>query len=180
MRTPATPAAIEAPITRIICGPEAKSLPILIEQLQPVTTTPPRRKDLTSGRLLSQDILGQRRQHPDPHIHDTTGLISKAKFRLEHAINKAHEAIGLAEPMEHWALHDLPRSQATALAVAGFSEAVVDRIQNHVGVESRPSAVAAVYSLAKLLTERARFGLLGRCCDTNTIERNLFMSSAVV
>lgn len=58
--------------------------------------------------------------------------------------------------MDHWVLHDLRRAQATALAEAGFSEAVVDRIQNHVAVGSRPSAVAAVYSLAKLLPERAR------------------------
>lgn len=58
--------------------------------------------------------------------------------------------------MEHWVLHDLRRAQATALAEAGFPETVVDRIQNHVAVGSRPSAVAAVYTLAKLLPERAR------------------------
>ena len=58
--------------------------------------------------------------------------------------------------MEHWVLHDLRRSQATALAEAGYDETVVDRIQNHVAGGSRASAVAAVYNKAQRLTERAR------------------------
>lgn len=58
--------------------------------------------------------------------------------------------------MEHWVLHDLRRSHATALSEAGISEGVVDRIQNHVAVGRRPSAVAAVYALANMLPERAR------------------------
>jgi hypothetical protein len=52
-------------------------------------------------------------------------------------------------------LHDLRRSQATALAEAGFDEGVVDRIQNHVATGSRASAVAAVYNKAQKLPERA-------------------------
>ena len=52
-------------------------------------------------------------------------------------------------------LHDLRRSQATALAEAGFDEGVVDRIQNHVAAGSRASAVAAVYNKAQKLAERA-------------------------
>ena len=52
-------------------------------------------------------------------------------------------------------LHDLRRSQATALAEAGYDEGVVDRIQNHVATGSRASAVAAVYNKAQKLPERA-------------------------
>lgn len=103
----------------------------------------------------------KRLQLETPFVFTTNGTtpssgVSKAKIQLEKVINKARADRGLLEPMDHWVLHDLRRAQATALAEAGFSEAVVDRIQNHVAVGSRPSAVAAVYSLAKLLPERAR------------------------
>jgi integrase len=94
-------------------------------------------------------------------VFTTTGTapssgVSKAKAVLDAAIARNRVRIGNTEPMEPWVLHDLRRAQATALAEAGFSETVVDRIQNHVAVGSRPSAVAAVYTLAKLLPERAR------------------------
>jgi integrase len=82
--------------------------------------------------------------------------VSKAKTMLDAAIAKNRLQNGNTDPMEHWVLHDLRRAQATALAEAGFPETVVDRIQNHVAVGSRPSAVASVYTLAKLLPERAR------------------------
>lgn len=101
------------------------------------------------------------RQMITPYVFTTTGTapssgVSKAKAVLDQAIAENRVRIGSTEPMEHWVLHDLRRAQATALAEAGFSETVVDRIQNHVAVGSRPSAVAAVYTLAKLLPERAR------------------------
>lgn len=96
-----------------------------------------------------------------PYVFTTTGAapssgVSKAKAVLDRAIANNRARNGNTEPMEHWVLHDLRRAQATALAEAGISETVVDRIQNHVAVGSRPSAVAAVYTLAKLLPERAR------------------------
>ncbi len=82
--------------------------------------------------------------------------VSKAKKMLDVGIVKIRAERGNKEKMEAWVLHDLRRAQATALAEAGFPETVVDRIQNHVAVGSRPSAVASVYTLAKLLPERAR------------------------
>jgi site-specific recombinase XerD len=96
-----------------------------------------------------------------PWVFTTTGTapssgVSKAKAVLDRAIAKNRLSSGNTDAMEHWVLHDLRRAQATALAEAGFPETVVDRIQNHVAVGSRPSAVAAVYTLAKLLPERAR------------------------
>ena len=63
--------------------------------------------------------------------------------------------MGHQSPFDPWVLHDLRRSQATALAEAGFDEGVVDRIQNHVASGSRASAVAAVYNKAQKLPERA-------------------------
>ncbi|WP_417273777.1 tyrosine-type recombinase/integrase [Celeribacter halophilus] len=81
--------------------------------------------------------------------------VSKAKTRLDTLINKSRAERG-KEPMPHWVLHDFRRSQATALAEAGFPETVVDRLQNHVAVGSRPSQVAQVYQLADMLDERAR------------------------
>jgi hypothetical protein len=63
--------------------------------------------------------------------------------------------MGNSHPFESWVLHDLRRSQATALAEAGYDEGVVDRIQNHVAAGSRASAVAAVYNKAQKLPERA-------------------------
>lgn len=80
---------------------------------------------------------------------------SKAIERLRAQINAARKAAGQPD-MPHWTLHDLRRSMATALAGAGFSEGVVDRIQNHVAVGSRPSQVSAVYQTHDLLDERAR------------------------
>ena len=63
--------------------------------------------------------------------------------------------MGHKTPFDPWVLHDLRRSQATALAEAGFDEGVVDRIQNHVASGSRASAVAGVYNKAHKLPERA-------------------------
>lgn len=81
--------------------------------------------------------------------------MSKAKSRLDDILN-SNRAERDEEPIQHWVFHDLRRSQATVLAEAGFSEAVVDRLQNHTAVGSRPSQVAQVYQLADMLTERAR------------------------
>jgi integrase len=81
--------------------------------------------------------------------------VTKAVDRWKAQINFIRAKQRL-DPIEHWVLHDLRRSQATALAEAGFDETVVDRIQNHVAGGSRASAVAAVYNKAQRLTERAR------------------------
>lgn len=93
-------------------------------------------------------------------VFTTTGRtaasgVSKAKNRLDDILNSNRVERG-EEPMQHWVFHDLRRSQATVLAEAGFSEAIVDRLQNHTAVGSRPSQVAQVYQLADMLTERAR------------------------
>lgn len=80
---------------------------------------------------------------------------SKAIERLRDRINATRLANGQSE-MAHWTIHDMRRSMATALAGAGFSEGVVDRIQNHVAAGSRPSQVSAVYQLNEMLGERAR------------------------
>ena len=81
--------------------------------------------------------------------------VSKAKLQLDSCIKNHWLRLGHKSSFEHWVLHDLRRSQATALAEAGFDEGVVDRIQNHVAAGSRASAVAAVYNKAQKLTERA-------------------------
>ena len=81
--------------------------------------------------------------------------VTKAVDRWKAHINIIRAIQGL-DPMEHWVLHDLRRSQATALAEAGYDETVVDRIQNHVAGGSRASAVAAVYNKAQRLPERAK------------------------
>jgi integrase len=81
--------------------------------------------------------------------------VTKAVDRWKACINIIRAGQGL-DPIEPWVLHDLRRSQATALAEAGFDETVVDRIQNHVAGGSRASAVAAVYNKAQRLPERAK------------------------
>ena len=119
---------------------------------------------LTDATIEELNFIRQyqsNRQMITPYVFTTTGTapssgVSKAKAMLDRTISEHRRHKGNKEPMEHWVLHDLRRAQATALAEAGFSETVVDRIQNHVAVGSRPSAVAAVYTLAKLLPERAR------------------------
>ncbi|MBF9059044.1 tyrosine-type recombinase/integrase [Rhodobacterales bacterium HKCCSP123] len=73
--------------------------------------------------------------------------MGKAKRRLDTA---------LGGDFPSWRLHDLRTAMATALAEAGFSEAVVDRILNHVAGGSAPSAVARVYQRGDLLKDRAR------------------------
>lgn len=80
---------------------------------------------------------------------------SKPKDRLDVTVNAARQKAGLL-PMPDWRMHDLRRAQATALAEAGVDERVVDRIQNHVAVSSRASAVAGVYNRAQKLPERAK------------------------
>ena len=73
--------------------------------------------------------------------------VSKAKAKLDAA---------LPDGFKQWTLHDLRTAMATALAGAGHSEGVVDRILNHAASGSAPSQVARVYNQAMLLPERAR------------------------
>lgn len=73
--------------------------------------------------------------------------ISQAKARLD---------ASLPDGFKSWTLHDLRTALATALAGAGHSEGVVDRILNHSASGSAPSQVARVYNQAALLPERAR------------------------
>lgn len=85
-------------------------------------------------------------------VFTTTGTtpvssVSKAKGRLDKL---------LGADFEPWRLHDLRTGMATALAEAGESEAIVDRILNHSAVGSAPSAVARVYQRGDLLPQRAR------------------------
>lgn len=72
---------------------------------------------------------------------------SQAKARLDEL---------LPAGFKHWTLHDLKTALATALAGAGHSEGVVDRILNHSASGSAPSQVARVYNQAAFLPERAR------------------------
>ena len=72
---------------------------------------------------------------------------SQAKARLDEL---------LPAGFKHWTLHDLRTALATALAGAGHSEGVVDRILNHSASGSAPSQVARVYNQAAFLPERAR------------------------
>ena len=72
---------------------------------------------------------------------------SKAKARLDEKLGEGFPA---------WRLHDLRTAFATAMAEAGESEAVVDRILNHVASVSAASAVARVYNRAEQLPQRAK------------------------
>ena len=105
-------------------------------------------------------LQGLQSDSPSPFVFTTTGRraasgVSKAKLKLDKHIDEMWDKTGHQLPFEPWVLHDLRRSQATALAEAGFDEGVVDRIQNHVAAGSRASAVAAVYNKAQKLAERA-------------------------
>jgi len=102
----------------------------------------------------------QQADRPSDFVFTTNGKraasgVSKAKLQLDNHIKDNWFRLGHKSRFEHWVLHDLRRSQATALAEAGFDEGVVDRIQNHVATGSRASAVAAVYNKAQKLPERA-------------------------
>lgn len=115
---------------------------------------------LCAEAIAELRALKERQTPASPFVFSTTGKtassgVTKAKQRFDAAINEIR-AKKKQKPIEHWVLHDLRRSQATALAEAGFDEGVVDRIQNHVAGGSRASAVAAVYNKAEKLPERAR------------------------
>jgi integrase len=117
--------------------------------------------DPAFAELLALRTYQNTREMKTRFVFTTTGTtpasgVSRAKSKLEAKIAEARMMRGSDEAMEHWVLHDLRRSHATSLAEAGLPEGVVDRIQNHVAVGSRPSAVSAVYALAKMLPERAR------------------------
>ena len=106
------------------------------------------------------NLQGLQSDRPSPFVFTTTGRraasgVSKAKLKLDKHINEIWGKAGHQLQFKPWVLHDLRRSQATALAEAGFDEGVVDRIQNHVAAGSRASAVAAVYNKAQKLAERA-------------------------
>jgi integrase len=73
--------------------------------------------------------------------------IGKAKKRLDQIIGT---------DFEHWRLHDIRTGIVSALAEAGESEGVVDRILNHSATGSAPSAVSRHYIQAALLEHRAR------------------------
>ncbi|WP_340107801.1 integrase family protein [Pikeienuella sp. HZG-20] len=85
-------------------------------------------------------------------VFTTTGStpvsgFSKAKARLDALLKPDFPA---------WRLHDLRTAFATQMAETGESEAVVDRILNHVASVSAASAVARVYNRAEQLPQRAR------------------------
>ncbi|WP_051372522.1 tyrosine-type recombinase/integrase [Sedimentitalea nanhaiensis] len=84
-------------------------------------------------------------------VFTTTGTtpvsgIGKAKARLDGL---------LPDDFQHWRLHDIRTGFATAMAEAGESESVVDRILNHSASGSAPSAVARVYNQSEMLPQRA-------------------------
>ena len=81
--------------------------------------------------------------------------VTKAKRRLDALINSDRK-LRRVEDMEHWALHDFRRSQATSRVEAGCDEGVVDRTQNHTATGSRPSTVSAVYNKAHKLDARSK------------------------
>lgn len=106
------------------------------------------------------ELKKQQVNRPSDFVFTTNGKtaasgVSKAKLQLDKYIQNYWFSLGHKPSFDHWVLHDLRRSQATALAEAGFDEGVVDRIQNHVATGSRASAVAAVYNKAQKLPERA-------------------------
>jgi integrase len=105
-------------------------------------------------------IKDSQEANPSDFVFTTAGVtsasgVANAKEKLDEVIG-ATRAKAKAQPIEKWVIHDLRRSQATALSEAGFDEGVVDRIQNHVAGGSRSSAVAGVYNKAEKLPERAR------------------------
>lgn len=107
-----------------------------------------------------KELKKQQTDRPSNFVFTTNGKraasgVSKAKLQLDEYINQIWSKLGHKSPFKHWVLHDLRRSQATALAEAGFDEGVVDRIQNHVATGSRASVVAAVYNKAQKLPDRA-------------------------
>ena len=73
-------------------------------------------------RLQKQQVAA-----PCPFVFSTSGRtsatgVSKAKLLLDVHIASARIEMGNSHPFEHWVLHDLRRSQATALAEAGYDE----------------------------------------------------------
>jgi len=71
---------------------EAKPLAIPIKQLDPIPATSPERKNRTTGRLLTQHILGQCRQASNPlaHIRHAAGQIHpNPSARTDHAASTA-------------------------------------------------------------------------------------------
>lgn len=102
-------------------------------------------------------------------IFTTTGRtpisgVSKAKSRLD---------LLLGDKVAPWRLHDLRTAFATAMVESGVPEGVADRVLNHSAVGSAPSAVARVYSKAKLLGSRA--DALNRWAEMVTGERGVIV-----
>lgn len=105
------------------------------------------------GRRLRVDDL----VFPGRHGSAPSGF-SKLNHRLNALVTAHRIAAGTdpdAAPLEHWTRHDLRTAFATAMAEAGESEGVVDRILNHVAKASAASAVSRVYNRAQLLEQRA-------------------------
>ena len=116
------------------------------------TTTKNRKTHVThlSAPALAEllQIEGDRRGF----IFTTTGYSPVSGF----SVVKRRLGKILGPDFAPWRFHDIRTAMATALAEAGESETVVDRILNHVASGSAPSAVARVYNQAEQMPQRAR------------------------
>jgi len=109
--------------------------------------SPPALAELTALKIAAE----KREEGATGFVFTTTGRtpisgVSKAKARLD---------LLLGPDMQHWRLHDLRTSFATAMVESGVPEGVADRVLNHSASSSAPSAVARVYSKAQMLDQRA-------------------------
>lgn len=116
---------------------------------------------------LSADAVALLRAMPWPHdlAFTTTGDtpasgFSRAKDRLDAAITELRRAeaaatgedAGSVGPLNHWTLHDLRRTGATALAAMGIGEHVTEKLLNHQPKVQR--GVAGIYNRHSYLEER--------------------------
>ena len=120
--------------------------------VKPGSRTKNGKAHLTHLSEPAAEILTGLGEKSEGWVFSTTGTapvsgVSKAKARLDALLD---------DNFEPWRIHDLRTAMATALAEAGESETVVDRILNHSAVGSAPSAVARVYQRGDLLQQRAR------------------------
>jgi integrase len=77
---------------------------------------------------------------------------SRAKNRIDRILTPSSSEDGRRAPIDHWTLHDLRRSAATAMAGLGVAPHVIEKILNH--QSGTLGGVAGIYNRHSYLDER--------------------------
>lgn len=109
---------------------------------------------------ILQEIDSFRRIHGSEFVFTTTGEtsvsgFSRAKLRIDAAIQAARSEAGITQPMPPWTIHDLRRTVSTLMhEELGIQPHIVEAVLNH--VSGARAGVAGNYNRAEYREEKRR------------------------